>query len=871
MKSSETYPHSLSVEDVLRQFSTHPSEGLSEQEANARLKNYGHNRIVEKEHKSLWHIFFQQFKSPIVLLLFVAAGLSFWFAEWMDAIAILVVLLINAIIGFYMEHQAERSMEALKKLSSSYCKVIRDSQLLEVNAELIVPGDIVFVEAGDMIPADGRILSVTKLLSDESPLTGESVPVEKSSKRIDRETTLAERTNMLYKGTFVSHGNAYFIITATGMQTELGHVANMVQTAQDAVTPLEVKLQSFSKKLINITIGIVGIILIAGLLYGQKLTAMLNTSIALAVAAVPEGLPIVATLALAQGMLRMARRNVIVKRLSAVETLGGTNVICTDKTGTLTKNKIEVTNLAVTSEAAKAIINEVAVLCNTAEIYLRGKESRELGDPLEIGLLRWVQQNEININALREFYPKLGEEPFSSETKIMCTLHRKEEQFVVYAKGAAEELIQRCTRILLEKGEEDFDPGLREKWLKEAEQMAATGLRVIAAACRFTNEEPDQLSSELVFCGLIGMMDPPREDVFGAIEECKSAGIKIIMITGDHPATAKTIAAQLNVADPDKSEVINGKTMRHYEDASDDEKTSWYNAFVFARVSPKQKLDIINVLQDRHNVVAMTGDGINDAPALKKADIGIAMGLRGTQVAQEVSDMIIKDDSFSSIVVAIKQGRVIFVNIRKFVTFLLSCNLSEILVIATGSIFNLPFQLFPLQILFINLITDVLPALSLGVTNASGDIMKQPPRNMHEPIIDKKRWFSIIIYSVIIALTSVGSVVASHYAARQDQTWDPKLSNNILFFTLIFGQLFHVFNMNEDPERFFSSEVLRNRYVWGAVLLSFAIVFVMYLITPTRDVLSLYEMHGIDWLISLGCGLLSFFLINIIRRIKLVH
>ena len=865
-------PYSVESEAVITSLQSDGTSGLSSSEVEKRLEEYGANKIEAKKSKSLWLIFFSQFKSPIVWLLVFAAGLSFYFGEWLDGIAILAVIFINALIGFYMEFQAERSMNELKKLSAVPAKVLRNKQLEEINAEDIVPGDVVYIEAGDMIPADGRIFNATQLQVDESALTGESVPVEKQTGKLSADTTLAERNNMLYKGTYSTKGNGYVVVTDTGMDTELGKIASMVQSAEQAATPLEKKLEDFSKKLIWVTVALVVIIFIAGLLNGQKLLEMLETSIALAVAAIPEGLPIVATMALAQGMMKMARYNVIVKKLSAVETLGGTNVICTDKTGTLTQNKIEVNTIVTPADNSEAleIINRIAVLCNTSELQNNNGTVKEIGDPLEIGLLKFALKNNFNIQNCRNQFPKIKEEPFSSETKVMATLHQTGNDLSVYAKGASEEVLKRCNHILEKEGITELNAEKKELWAQKAEELANTGLKVIAGAYKPAASSDGDMVANLVFVGLFGMIDPPREEVFAAIEECKSAGINVIMITGDHPATAKNIALKLGIAD-NNVKAMAGKEMKDYEQLTEKEKLSWMDTKVFARVSPKQKLDLVAVLQEGKNIVGMTGDGVNDAPALKKADIGIAMGLRGTQVSQEVADMVLKDDSFSSIVVAIKQGRVIFDNIRKFVIFLLSCNLSELMVIATASVLHLHFQLFPLQILFINLITDVLPALALGVTEGSPDIMQRPPRNINEPIIDRKRWTAIFFYSIIIGAMSVGAVFFSHFTVHKTELWNPQLCNNILFFTLIFSQLLHVLNMGGNHSSFFKSEVFRNKYVWGAIALSVAILIGMYAIEPVRKVLSLYEMSANDWLISVSASIVSLIIIQIGKKLKIAQ
>ncbi|MBU1821837.1 MAG: HAD-IC family P-type ATPase, partial [Bacteroidetes bacterium] len=735
---------------ILSQLQADPEGGLSSAEAEKRLALAGYNKIEAGKKMSILGILANQFISPFVLLLVIAAALSLFFKEWLDGIAIIAVIVINAVIGFLMEFKAERSMEALKKLTSVPARVVRDGKLTEIPSVEVVPGDILFVEGGDMITADARVIQASQFETDESALTGESLPVEKNTKILQQDASLAERHNMLYKGTFVTKGNGRAVVVHTGMLTELGSVARLVQQAEQAATPLEKKIQQFSKKLIWITVALLVIIFAAGILNGQKVVQMLETSIALAVAAIPEGLPIVATLALALGMLRMAKHNVIVKKLSAVETLGGTNVIVTDKTGTLTQNKIEAAYVMVNGAASRmkvdidhssirfaddnTIINlpaytqlhRIAALCNTASYNYDGQTEKESGDPLEVGLQKMVFSSLTKPEEHQRLFPKVDEIPFSSDTKIMATLHKNSDDYYIAAKGAVEELLSYCTSV--SKGNEiiELTDDIRNQWLADAEKNAQSGLRMLAFAFKYSREKEIDFLHDLTLAGLIGFLDPPRPEVLSAIEECKSAGIKVVMITGDHPATAKNIAIQLGLAKED-DEVMHGNAMKPYDQLTDDDKEKWLNTSVFARVTPEHKLNLITLFQEKKMIVGMTGDGVNDAPALKKADIGIAMGRRGTQVAQEVADMVLKDDAFSSIVIAIKQGRVIFDNIRKFVIFLLSCNLSELLVVATASVLNLHFQLFPIQILYINLITDVLPALALGVTEAAPHIMQRKP------------------------------------------------------------------------------------------------------------------------------------------------
>lgn len=862
-------------------------QGLSAAEAAKRLESFGPNAIVQTEQTPAWKLFLRQFKSPLVVLLVVAAGASFAFQEWLDGIAIVVVIVINALIGFYMEFQAGRSMAALKKMVPVSAKVFRAGRLSEITIETLVPGDVVYLEAGDMTPADARLYESVQLQADESSLTGESVPVEKEPGELSADTPLAEQSNLLFKGTFITKGNGRAVVTGTGMNTELGKIAHLVGTSEQAATPLEKKLEAFSGHLIKITVGLVVVIFGVGVVGGKPILEMFETSIALAVAAVPEGLSIVATLALAQGMLKLARKKVIVRKLSAVETLGGTTLICTDKTGTLTLNKMEVEalvspggNWAKSENAAELPakklpeaqyrrLMQIAILCNTSEITVGKRSIKEIGDPLETGLLKFALRQGEDINKLRKQYPKQSEMPFSSETKIMATQHKAPGGSLVFAKGAAEEVLNCCSFLLDGETNAPMTPKRRKVWLAEAEKMASSGLKVIAGAFKMEAKgSKKELINNLVFAGLFGLIDPPRKEVPAAIRQCREAGIDVVMVTGDHPAAAKAIGRQLGIIESDDADVVLGKEMPDYEKLKAADKNRWAAAKIFARVSPKQKLDLIRVFQERKAIVGMTGDGVNDAPALKKADIGIAMGKRGTQVAQDAADMVLKDDSFVSIVVAIRQGRVIFDNIRKFVIYLLSCNMSELAVIAIVSLLFLSFQLMPLQILFINLVTDVLPALALGVTPGGPDVMQQKPRKPNEPIIDLPRWRRIFFYAGIITATTIGAVYFSHYTIHAGDEWNAALSNNILFFTLIFSQLFHVFNMGSIELPFWRTEVVRNRYVWFALGACIGIIVLLYQIAPVRTALSITPMPVADWGVSIGAGLVAMVAIRLGKYLK---
>lgn len=881
---------------VAKDFGVDATKGLPDAEAKQRLLKYGPNAIIEKKPVSPFIIFLSQFKGPFVLLLFFAAGLSFWFQEWLDGIAILAVIFINALIGFFMEYKAERSMESLKRLTQLSAKVLRDGNFVEIPSDQLVPGDVLIAEAGDVVLADARVYQCAQLEVDESALTGESLTVAKEVESVGPGTPLADRKNMLFKGTFITKGNVHAIVTGTGMQTELGQIAEMVQSAEQAATPLEKKITQFSKKILWLTVALIGVLFISGILRGDDIMELLHTSIALAVAAIPEGLPIVTTLALAQGMMRMARHNVIIKKLAAVETLGGTNVICTDKTGTLTQNKIEVHDVIIpegwvqlsqdtdirklqvtngqhdvlNSENFKLVIS-ISVLCNTAEINHHKGKLKEAGDPLETGLLKFAYVQGVDLAAVRNMFPKIGEEPFTSETRIMATLHKTEAGNFVAAKGAVEELLKRCEHILISGKKHKLDNSGKKEWTKRADELAATGSRVIAMAYKEGKALDGKMSEDLVFVALIGLLDPPREDVYDAIKECKSAGINVIMITGDHPATARTIGTKLGLNSDNEGDVIHGKSMSDYEHLSDEERKKWISAKIFARVTPKQKLDLVTVLQKHQAIVGMTGDGVNDAPALKKADIGIAMGQRGTQVAQDAADIILKDDSFSSIVIAIKSGRIIYENIRKFIMYLLSCNLSELFIIVASTFLNLHYALIPLQILYINLVTDVLPALALGVTEGSDQIMKQPPRKSTESLIDRKRWISIFIYSIIIGACSIGAVIFAHYNIHPGEEWNQQLCNNMLFITIILSQLWNVLNMTVDNNiPIYRTDVFRNTYVWIAIGICLLLTFGIFFIDPVAKVLALEMPSLTDLAVMLSFSLLSLIIIRILKRTKLI-
>jgi Ca2+-transporting ATPase len=877
--NDKTYPienaHSKNIEEILKLLDTNQENGLSEADIDERIKTYGLNSYQEQKQKSIFLILVEQFKSPIILLLVVAAGFSFFFQDWIEGFSIIGVIFITAALGFFMELQAHNSMKALKEMDVSVSKVWRDNTLKEIPSERIVPGDILVLEAGDMVLADGRLMEVNQFEIDESALTGESLSVAKNTEIVKNDVRLDDKTNSIFKGTSVVKGNAKAIVTGTGLQTELGKITQLVEGAKQDDTPLEKKLQGLTKILMWITAAFASIFIITGLLQGKEFYPIVETALALAVAAIPEGLPVVSIIALTYGMLRMARKNVLIKRLASVETLGGINTIFTDKTGTLTENKIDVNSLSffdedVVMNKSNEDITEaikknkqgfeklllISTLCNNA--VTKENQEKHLGDPIEISLLQFVSSNKINAADINAAYLRIAEEPFNSETKLMGTLHKKDTLNFAAAKGAAEELITKCSSYCKGDAVIPLTDSDKKIFLNKAEEIQSRGSKVLAFAFKeVANISTDNFLQDLILAGLIGFLDPPRIDVIGALQSCRDAGIKVIMITGDHPATALNIAEKIKLSET-ANIVINGKELNSHlpED-------KLFAATIFARVTPKQKLDMVGLYQKRGDIVAMTGDGINDAPALKKADIGIAMGVRGTQVAKETAAMILKDDAFTSIVAAIMQGRVIFKNIKNFLMYLLSCNLSEIFIVFFYGLLNFPFSVLPLQILFLNLVTDIFPALALGLGKGNDLIMKIPPRNPLEPIIIKKDWFTINIYAVLLALPIMLVTWYCSYYLK----YDAKLCNNITFFSLALSQLWHVLNLSSRKISFYNNEITRNKFIWAALLLCIIIMAVFCFVSPLNTVIGLQMLSGSAWLIIAGISFTPVFLIQLFKRV----
>jgi len=876
-------PYRDSIEVLTNELKVSPDSGLDEKEALRRLQTYGKNRLKKAKPKSLWIILLNQIKNLIVLLLAIASALSFVLGDWLEGVAIVIVIVINSAIGFLTEIKAVRSMEALYRLVHIEASVRRGGGIIKLAAEDLVPGDIVILEAGDMVPADIRLFKASRFESDESSLTGESVPVPKQIEPLGEVLPVSERTNMVFMGTAVTRGSGEGVVTSTGVSTEIGNISVLVESAEDEKTPLDKNLNQLGSKLIWATLVVAASIIVIGILRGKEMFLMIETGIALAVAAIPEGLPVVATIALARGMMRMARRNALINKLSAVETLGSTNVICTDKTGTLTENKMSVKLIATaaglieikhdekTGENMFSIqgkrieplddpvlkeVLEVGVLCNGASLEKDlAKSRRSIGDPLEIALLFAGDIAGIQKKDLLRLYPEIRVEAFDTSVNMMSTFHQKDGSFLVAVKGAPDSLLEISSKILTENGQADFTDELKDYWYKMNEELAGKGYRVIAHGEKEVESASSDPYEKLAFLGLVCLLDPPRLDVRDSILKCLDAGIKVVMVTGDHPATAKNIALAVGLVPDDKAAAVQGKDIGKFSELSTEQLDEINKTPILARVSPEQKLDIVSFKQGQGQIVAMTGDGVNDAPALKKADIGIAMGLRGTQVAREASDIVLKDDSFSTIVAAIEEGRIIFGNIRKFITYLISCNVSEIMIVSFASFAAVPLPILPLQILFLNLVTDVFPALALGMGEGGGNVMKLPPRDPQEPIMTKRNWIEIAGYGLIITISVLGALLLSLYYLG----FETQKSVSVSFLTLAFVQLFHVFNMRDRTSAIINNEITRNLYVWGALFISAALILVAVYFPPVAKVLKVVEPGYDGWLLIICMSLIPLF------------
>lgn len=862
-------PWSQPVAAVLSALDVDPETGLARGEAARRLARYGPNRLETAPPRSAWSILAAQFKSLVVLLLVVAALASAWFGEWVEVWAILLVILINAAIGFVTELRAVRSMEALRKLGRTEAVVRRDGETRQVPAEDVVPGDIVLLQAGDVLPADVRLVEAAQLQVDESALTGESVPVDKQVEPIDAGAVPADRTNMAFRGTALTRGAGLAVVVATGARTQLGEISALVATAQEEVTPLERRLAQLARALIAVTLGVGVLVTSVGILTGKGLLLMIQTGIALAVASIPEGLSIVATLALARGMQRMSQRNALVNRLSAVETLGATSIIMTDKTGTLTENRMTVTELALPigrvqvpdgSEslgefrvdgrppgADEQQMLRQALLAAVLSTEPAAREARDgqpaIGDPMDVALLVAGGKAGLDREELLERMPLARLVAFDPQTRRMATIQEEDGRYLVFAKGDAESLLSACSQILFRDGPQPLSPADREQWAGRNQKLAVEGLRVLGLACGEVEDPEVDPYHDLTWLGLVAFQDPPRSDVRAAIQATQRAGIRVVMVTGDQASTARHIALAIGLIDEPNAEVVRGSELRPLEEMTANEKWHLLDVPIFARVAPRQKLDLISLHQQQGAIVAMTGDGVNDAPALKKADIGVAMGIRGTQVAREAADMVLRDDAFSTIVAAVEQGRAIFANIRRFVVYLLACNVSEVLVIGLTSLINAPLPILPLQILFLNLVTDVFPALALGAGEGDPTVMDYPPRPPGEPIMRDADWLTVAVHGIAIMFAVLG---AFGLALEWLQT-GPEQAISISFLTLALTQLWEVFNMRDPHSGVLDNNVVRNPLVWGALALCVVLLLLAVYVPPIASVLGVSDPGVAGW------------------------
>lgn len=854
--------HCLSSAEVCQPLEVDPVKGLDTKEAEKRLAQFGPNSIIEAEKISPLKLFIAQFNDLLIIILIIAALISgIVLRELVDTIAIAVILLLNAILGFVQEFRAEHALAALKRMLAPVAKVLRQGFEQEIPADQLVPGDIVNIYTGDRIPADCRIIESNLLAIDESSLTGESVPVDKQVVPLTKtDLPLGDRTNMCYTGTMVTRGRGKAVIIGTGMNTEMGRIVEMLEQPKEK-TPLQNELKKMGARIAYICLGVSLIVLITGVLKQHSWAEMFLIAISLAVAAIPEGLPAAVTVALSLGVKRMAEKNAIVRRLHAVETLGSTSFICSDKTGTLTMNQMRVEKIASANKIydltealhSRSHFHELfltATLCNDTKKDMNGKM---IGDPTEIGLIVAAQEFGITTDKATHQYPRVAEIPFDAERKAMSTIHKNHKGYRVFVKGAPEVILPLCNQISI------------DDWHKMNDTMTKDGFRTLAFATRTIANVPNQLKAEeiekdLTFLGIIGMSDPPRDEVKIAVETCQQAGIKVAMITGDHKLTAENIGRRIGLLAEGKAltgpelDKISDETLSH-----EIEKIQ-----IYARVSPLQKVKIVKALKHRNYIVAMTGDGVNDAPALKLADIGVAMGISGTDVAKEASDMVLADDNFATIVAAAKEGRKIFDNLKKFVLFLISCNISEVFTILFSMLMNLPV-LYPIQILWINLVTDGLPALALGVDPAESDLMSRPPRNPKQGILTGRSMLIILFQGLIMTFAALSALLIANFVFKADESQ----VRTVVFGTLVLMQLLHSFNFRVGRRFYFSKPLFTNKYLVSAFLLSLILQLLVIFLPPLNSVFKTSPLNlNLILCVLISCGV-GVIIINTFNR--LIH
>ena len=863
--------------EVLKELNTDLSVGLSEKEAKRRIEEYGRNELETRSKKGLLSKFAAQFADFLIIILLLAAGISAFVGEKEDAVIILAIVVINAVLGIYQEGKAEKSVEALQRLSAPNAKVIREGKLLIMPAAEIVPGDVIVLEAGDIIPADIRLFESSNLKIEEASLTGESVPVEKDARaKIVGAVGIGDRHNMGFSSTIVTYGRGKGVVTATGHNTEIGNIALKIQSYGEEDTPLQVKLNQLGKVLGTLTIAICIVVFIVGILQKRQPLNMLLTSISLAVAAIPEGLPAIVTIVLSIGMNRMAEKNAIVKKLLAVETLGATSVICSDKTGTMTQNEMTVVKAYVDDKildvegigyAPKGDIRlngriiginslpnlrnliSIGTLSNDAKLENSSGIYKVVGDPTEGAIVSLAGKLGQTSEQLNMVYPRIAELPFDSERKMMTTFHSNyiEGKVVSFTKGAPDIVINKCSKIALNGKIVDFNKELKDKVLAVNTKFARSALRVLSAAYKVWDRLPEHPAFEetednMIFVGLVGMIDPPRPEVKESISLCREAGIETVMITGDYKETAYAIARELGMVSHE-GQAIMGEELDKYSDEELREVVKKIK--VYARVSPEHKVKIVTALKENGHITSMTGDGVNDALALKKADIGVSMGITGTDVAKNTAEVILTDDNFATIVNAVEEGRIIFSNIKKFVFFLLSCNIGEILLVFVSILLGWEVPLLPIQLLWLNLVTDSFPAMALGVENAEPGIMKQSPRNTKEAILDKEMVGGIVFQAIAISLASL---LSYYWALRMYGTGSGLIhARSVVFTTLILAELLRAFSSRSQAYTLFKIGLLSNIRMVQAVLASFLLTVIVLYIPALNEVFDVIPLTLRDW------------------------
>jgi len=881
--------HTIDSDKAIQVLQTN-SEGLSTPEVKKRLEKHGFNELREEKGRSPFFIFFDQFKEFLMILLLAAVFISVLVGEIIDATMIFAIVIASAMLGFFQEYKAERSLEALKRMVTPKAYVHRNGEEVEIPAKELVPGDILILKTGDKVSADGRLIEAMGLHLDEASLTGESVPVGKESNLVlDKKVPISERKNFVYTATTVTSGRGKIAVTSTGMNTEFGKIASMMQAVEEPPTPLQIRLSHVGKWLVAVCLVIVTIVTIIGIIRGNPLFEMFLWGVALAVAAVPEALPAVVTGALAIGVQRMAKKNAIVRKLPAVETLGSTTVICSDKTGTLTRNEmtvrcihvgdkeIEVTGFGfdpkgefkvngntIDLDDNKDLVQllRIGTLCNDASIKLDGS-TKAIGDPTEIALLVVAAKANLQKENLDRKYPRIDEISFSSERKRMVTVHESGKNKLVNVKGAPEFIIKLCSSVLKDGKQIKLTNEEKSKIIEINEAMARKGLRVLGMAfkdCKVPAGElkPEDLEKDLVFVGLQGMIDTPREEAIGAIKVCKDAGIKVIMITGDHKLTAEAVAKELGFSVKKRS--ITGLEL---DEITDEELVRIVEEVeVYARTSPEHKIRIVKALQKKGHVVAVTGDGVNDAPALKNSDIGVAMGITGTEVTKEASDMILTDDNFASIVAAVEEGRGIYSNIKKYLTFLLSCNLGEILIVFVAGILGWPLPLLTIHLLWVNLATDGLPAIALGVDPTDPDIMQSPPISKSESIFTRRVKVFIAGLAIIIAL-----IILPVFAISLDRM-DIIYAQSVTLTTLVMIEMFNALNCRSLKYSIFKIGLFTNKWL----ILAIASSIVLHLSILYIPGLSwLFKIQSLDlrfWALCLPLAALPLIIIEIAKYVE---